>query len=129
MKSLSLAGIISLFGFCSCALSTDKVEEDGLEGGSIPPPKEQQLVTENISSTAAHETLPEILTTPEPSNTSSKEIDVTQSGGFVFEDALKTLASPNDLNTPTVTSPVIPAPAEDESSLLEKFDKPVVSNP
>lgn len=128
MKPLSLAGTLSLLGLCSCALSSDKEKEEGLAGGVIPPPN-SQLVSENSSPTTTQETLPEILANQEQPNEPKREFDVTESGGFVFDDVLKDLASPSELSTPSTGTPVNLPPPANESSLLQNIDQPVVSNP
>lgn len=125
MKLLHLLAGCSLLGLSSCALSSDKPKEDGLEGGSIPPPKNLQP-----SDTTANlpEELPELTASSQPDAKPTTDVNVKEIDGFRYKNILDDLPSQRDLASPP--TPTIPAQAEEsQSSQIELLDKPLVTNP
>ncbi|MGJ8723888.1 MAG: hypothetical protein ACSHYB_04970 [Roseibacillus sp.] len=125
MKFLSLLAGCSLLGLSSCALSSDKVEEEDTDGPSIPPPTGLQA---SNTSESTQEQLPELPSSSEQSSKPTEKVSVKEIDGFVYEDVLNTLPSQRDLATPPTS--LVPSSLKDEESQTTDDDtKPLVINP
>lgn len=129
MKHLTLVAALPMLALSSCQLSSEKAKEEAEAGGSIPPPKNQQLTDAVSEEPASQELLPDLSTKDEQGEVANKELNVIQSGDFIFKDPLKDLPTKRDLATPPTPVMAAPEEKEPESNLDSEITEPLVQNP
>ena len=126
MKLLPFTSLLPLLALSSCQLSSEKAKEEAARIDSIPPPSKLQVTD---TSTSPQEELPDLSLAAKPDEEPKSEVNVIESGDFIFKDPLKDLPSQSDLDSPT--APLVPVPTKEdiESKASSPSGPPLVTNP